>query len=290
VEWVETTGKTIEEARELALDQLGVDASEAEPEFVDQRQDASPSDDDDDVQDAVPVDEPADESAPAITEVEQQVVAADDPQAEGVAAEDPAPGAVSTEHDDAARNEQGQAPAEQATRVDEVPQAPGAFDLGQAEPDAPVGTDFDEAAEQGPPAQPPAAPTGSPLDLPPAVPGAAAPGAFDLPMSHPSEGGFTPPSAYGQAPYGQQGPYGQPVPPSPYGQSPYGQPQQSPYGQPGAAAQYGQPAAPPPYGQAPSAPYGQLGQGYSQPPAYGQPTGSAPSASSATDRRLMRRN
>jgi spoIIIJ-associated protein len=36
VEWVETTGKTIEEAKELALDQLGVDANEAEFELVDE--------------------------------------------------------------------------------------------------------------------------------------------------------------------------------------------------------------------------------------------------------------
>ena len=36
VEWVETTGKTIEEAKELALDQLGVDANEAEFELVEE--------------------------------------------------------------------------------------------------------------------------------------------------------------------------------------------------------------------------------------------------------------
>ena len=36
MEWVETTGKTIEEAKELALDQLGVDASEAEFELIDE--------------------------------------------------------------------------------------------------------------------------------------------------------------------------------------------------------------------------------------------------------------
>ncbi len=36
MEWVETTGKTIEEARELALDQLGVDASEAEFETLEE--------------------------------------------------------------------------------------------------------------------------------------------------------------------------------------------------------------------------------------------------------------
>lgn len=36
VEWVETTGKTIEEAKELALDQLGVDANEAEFELIDE--------------------------------------------------------------------------------------------------------------------------------------------------------------------------------------------------------------------------------------------------------------
>ncbi len=36
MEWVETTGRTIDEAKELALDQLGVDASEAEFELVDE--------------------------------------------------------------------------------------------------------------------------------------------------------------------------------------------------------------------------------------------------------------
>lgn len=36
VEWVETTGKTVEEAKELALDQLGVDAKEAEFELVEE--------------------------------------------------------------------------------------------------------------------------------------------------------------------------------------------------------------------------------------------------------------
>ncbi len=36
MEWVETTGKTIEEAKELALDQLGVDANEAEFELVEE--------------------------------------------------------------------------------------------------------------------------------------------------------------------------------------------------------------------------------------------------------------
>jgi spoIIIJ-associated protein len=36
VEWVETTGKTVEEAKELALDQLGVDANEAEFELVEE--------------------------------------------------------------------------------------------------------------------------------------------------------------------------------------------------------------------------------------------------------------
>ncbi len=36
MEWVETTGKTIEEAKELALDQLGVDASEAEFETLEE--------------------------------------------------------------------------------------------------------------------------------------------------------------------------------------------------------------------------------------------------------------
>ncbi len=36
MEWVETTGKTIDEARELALDQLGVDASEAEFETLEE--------------------------------------------------------------------------------------------------------------------------------------------------------------------------------------------------------------------------------------------------------------
>lgn len=36
MEWVETTGKTVDEARELALDQLGVDASEAEFELLEE--------------------------------------------------------------------------------------------------------------------------------------------------------------------------------------------------------------------------------------------------------------
>jgi spoIIIJ-associated protein len=36
VEWVETTGKTIEEAKEAALDQLGVDAEDAEFEVVEE--------------------------------------------------------------------------------------------------------------------------------------------------------------------------------------------------------------------------------------------------------------
>jgi spoIIIJ-associated protein len=36
VEWVETTGRTIEEAKDAALDQLGVDESEAEFEIVDE--------------------------------------------------------------------------------------------------------------------------------------------------------------------------------------------------------------------------------------------------------------
>ena len=36
MEWVETTGKTVEEAKELALDQLGVDANEAEFELVEE--------------------------------------------------------------------------------------------------------------------------------------------------------------------------------------------------------------------------------------------------------------
>lgn len=36
MEWVETTGKTIEDARELALDQLGVDASDAEFETLEE--------------------------------------------------------------------------------------------------------------------------------------------------------------------------------------------------------------------------------------------------------------
>lgn len=36
MEWVETTGKTVEEAKELALDQLGVDAKEAEFELVEE--------------------------------------------------------------------------------------------------------------------------------------------------------------------------------------------------------------------------------------------------------------
>ena len=36
MEWVEITGKTIDEAKELALDQLGVDADEAEFEILDE--------------------------------------------------------------------------------------------------------------------------------------------------------------------------------------------------------------------------------------------------------------
>ncbi len=36
MEWVETTGKTVDEAKELALDQLGVDASEAEFELLEE--------------------------------------------------------------------------------------------------------------------------------------------------------------------------------------------------------------------------------------------------------------
>ncbi len=36
MEWVETTGKTVEEAKELALDQLGVDANEAECELIEE--------------------------------------------------------------------------------------------------------------------------------------------------------------------------------------------------------------------------------------------------------------
>ena len=36
MEWVETTGKTIEEAKDLALDQLGVAADEAEFEVVEE--------------------------------------------------------------------------------------------------------------------------------------------------------------------------------------------------------------------------------------------------------------
>jgi spoIIIJ-associated protein len=36
VEWVETTGKTVDEAKELALDQLGVDANEAEFELIEE--------------------------------------------------------------------------------------------------------------------------------------------------------------------------------------------------------------------------------------------------------------
>ncbi len=36
MEWVETTGKTVDEAKELALDQLGVDANEAEFELIEE--------------------------------------------------------------------------------------------------------------------------------------------------------------------------------------------------------------------------------------------------------------
>ena len=34
MEWVETTAKTVEEAKELALDQLGVDEADAEFEVI----------------------------------------------------------------------------------------------------------------------------------------------------------------------------------------------------------------------------------------------------------------
>jgi spoIIIJ-associated protein len=34
MEWVETTGRTLEEAKDRALDQLGVDEKEAEFEIV----------------------------------------------------------------------------------------------------------------------------------------------------------------------------------------------------------------------------------------------------------------
>ena len=36
MEWVETTGRTVEEAKEAALDQLGIDASEAEFEIIEE--------------------------------------------------------------------------------------------------------------------------------------------------------------------------------------------------------------------------------------------------------------
>src|SRR3954462_13067741 len=36
MEWVETTGRTVEEAKELALDQLGVDVVDAEFEVLDE--------------------------------------------------------------------------------------------------------------------------------------------------------------------------------------------------------------------------------------------------------------
>ena len=36
MEWVETTGRTIEDAKEAALDQLGVDESDAEFEVVEE--------------------------------------------------------------------------------------------------------------------------------------------------------------------------------------------------------------------------------------------------------------
>src|SRR5215831_2163758 len=36
MEWVETTGRTVEEAKELALDQLGVDEDDAEFEIVEE--------------------------------------------------------------------------------------------------------------------------------------------------------------------------------------------------------------------------------------------------------------
>ena len=36
MEWVETTGKTIEEAKDAALDQLGVDEQDAEFEVVEE--------------------------------------------------------------------------------------------------------------------------------------------------------------------------------------------------------------------------------------------------------------
>jgi len=36
MEWVETTGRTVEDAKEAALDQLGIDASEAEFEIIEE--------------------------------------------------------------------------------------------------------------------------------------------------------------------------------------------------------------------------------------------------------------
>ncbi len=36
MEWVETTGRTLEEAKEVALDQLGVDEQDAEFEVLDE--------------------------------------------------------------------------------------------------------------------------------------------------------------------------------------------------------------------------------------------------------------
>jgi len=36
VEWVETTGKTVEEAKEAALDRLGVDEQDAEFEVIEE--------------------------------------------------------------------------------------------------------------------------------------------------------------------------------------------------------------------------------------------------------------
>src|SRR3954447_16792503 len=36
MEWVETTGRTVEEAKDLALDQLGVDEQDAEFEIVEE--------------------------------------------------------------------------------------------------------------------------------------------------------------------------------------------------------------------------------------------------------------
>ncbi|MFT4217117.1 MAG: DUF4870 domain-containing protein [Micropruina sp.] len=233
--------------------------------------------------------------------------------------DDPAPAAE--EAAPAAEESDGEQVVESEATAEGMPESPArrAFDLGQDEPPAPVGTDFDTAASDRTP--PTVASTGSSLDLPGDLP-TAAPGAFDLGATPPGLGGAFDQSPtvqpYGQqTPYGHPGGYGQPNPyrqPGSYGEpGPYGQPaqpgQSSGYGQPsgfGAPASYGGYGQPSSYGtgsapSAPSAPYGYGQQSYGPPGAapsapsgpYGAPgqagpagqgygtSGSAPSASSA---------